>query len=86
MSTFYDWLTLALFAGLIVLFLQRSSMDNPPDKLIQYLPPALGCALANQVGNHAVEGGGLVYHGLSVLILAASIGYVMAVLKPTLKG
>ena len=86
METFYDWLTLALFAALIVLFLQRSSMENPPDKLIQYLPPALGCAIANQVGNHAVKEGGFVYHGLAVLILVASIGYVMAVLKPTLKG
>jgi len=27
MDTIYDWLSLAIFAGLIVLFLQRSTSD-----------------------------------------------------------
>lgn len=75
METIYDWMAVAAFAGLIVLFLQRSSMDEPPDTIWHYLPPAIGCALANYVGN---EGLGWV----AVLILAAVGAYVYLVLKP----
>lgn len=75
METLYDWLALLAFAGLIVLFLQRSSMDNPPDTVWHYLPPAIGCALSNYLGN---EGMGL----LAILTLAAVAVYVHLVLKP----
>lgn len=51
METVYDYVTVALFAALAVLLLQRSAMENPPDRLWSYLPPAIGCALANQAGN-----------------------------------
>lgn len=78
METVYDWVTLALFAGIIVLFLQRSSMDNPPDRMIDYLPPAIGCALANYAGN---EG----YPVIAWLLVAAVIGYVVLILKPKFK-
>lgn len=77
METVYDWVTVAVFAGLIVLFLQRSSMDNPPDRLLDYLPPAIGCALANYAGN---EG----YPIIAVLLIAMVIAYVVFVLKPKL--
>ncbi len=75
METLYDWLALLAFAGLIVLFLQRSSMDEPPDTVWHYLPPAIGCALSNYLGN---EGMGV----LAILTLAAVGGYVYLVLKP----
>lgn len=78
METVYDWVTLALFAGIIVLFLQRSSMDSPPDRMIDYLPPAIGCALANYAGN---EG----YPLIAWLLVASVVGYVVLVLKPKLK-
>jgi hypothetical protein len=51
METFYDYVTVALFAALAVLLLQRSAMQPPPDSLWAYLPPAIACAVANQVGN-----------------------------------
>ncbi len=75
METVYDWMTLAIFAGLIVLFLQRSSMDEPPDRIWDYLPPAIGCAVANYLGN---EG----YSLFAVLCIAAVLGYIALVLKP----
>ncbi|MFO1261041.1 MAG: hypothetical protein U1E68_08205 [Sphingomonadaceae bacterium] len=75
METLYDWLALLAFAGLIVLFLQRSSMDEPPDTVWHYLPPAIGCALSNYLGN---EGMGV----LAILMLAAVGVYVHLVLKP----
>lgn len=76
MHTIYDWVTMAVFAGLIILFLQRStSKEEPKDHIWQYMPPAIGCALANYVGN---EGYG-VWAGIIVL---AVIAYIFQVLKP----
>lgn len=75
MQTAYDWISVAIFAGLVVLLLQRSSHEEPSDRLWQYLPPALGCAVANYFGN---EGN----HLVAILVLAAVIGYVFHVLKP----
>ncbi len=77
METIYDWMALIAFAGLIVLFLQRSSMDEPPDTVWHYMPPAIGCALSNYLGN---EGMGV----FAVLTLGAVAAYVWFVLKPRL--
>ncbi|HZV19080.1 MAG TPA: hypothetical protein VFF84_10370 [Sphingobium sp.] len=85
METAYDWISLAIFAGIIVLFLQRSSMDNPPDRMIDYLPPALGCAIANQAGNYAIENNSLVMHVVGVALLIGVVVYVWLVLKPNFK-
>ncbi len=76
METIYDWITVAIFGGMVVLFLHRSTQEEPPqDTLLQYLPPAVGCALANYVGNH---GQGL----LSALLVVAVLAYIALVLKP----
>lgn len=75
METAYDWITLALFGGLIVLFLERSSKAEPTDHLWQYIIPAIGCAVANYAGNH----------GQSIIAIALIIGvlaYIYLVLKP----
>ncbi len=75
METVYDWVTIALFAGLIVLFLQRSTQEVATDRVIDYLPPAVGCALANYLGNHD-------QHAFAVLTIMAVIVYTWFVLKP----
>lgn len=75
METIYDWVTILLFAGLITLFLQRSSMEEPSDTIWQYLPPAIACALANYLGN---EG----YAVAAVAVLIAGAAYVVKVLHP----
>lgn len=85
METAYDWLSLALFAGIIVLFLQRSSMENPPDRMIDYLPPALGCAIANQIGNYGMENDSILGHLGAVALLGGVVVYVIKVLKPNLR-
>jgi hypothetical protein len=84
METVYDWLTVAIFAGIVVLFLQRSTMDSPPDKMIHYLPPAIGCMVSNQIGNYGLEGGGIAMHVLAIAMVAGVIAYVIKVLKPRL--
>ena len=75
MQTIYDWITLAIFGGMIVLFLQRSTAEVATDSIWQYLPPALGCALANWLGNNG-------YDLLAVPSLMLTLGYIVYVLKP----
>lgn len=76
MTTIYDFLTIAIFAGLIVLFLQRSVGDVPPgDHLWQYLVAAVGCAVANYLGN---EG----YPVFAVAMIVAVLAFIVYVLKP----
>lgn len=82
MKTIYDLLTMAIFAGLVVLFLQRSTAAEPRDHMYQYAPPAIGCAVANYVGNQAVERSNNVLAGLAIGIILAVIAYILYVLKP----
>jgi uncharacterized membrane protein YjjP (DUF1212 family) len=76
MQTVWDWLSLAVFAGLAVLYLQRSVDENgPKDRIIDYLPPAIACAIANYVGNHG-------YGIFAILLLAAAVAHIVFILKP----
>jgi hypothetical protein len=75
LETVYDWVTVAVFGGLAVLFLQRSSEDEPRDKITHYIPPAVGCAVSNFLGN---EG----YTIPAVGLLVAVMAYIQFVLKP----
>ena len=75
METVWDWLTVLMFGGLITLFLHRSSQENPPDKLWQYAPPAVACAVANYLGNNRSD-------ILAAALLAGAVVYVMLVLRP----
>lgn len=78
METPFDWLALTVFVGLVVLLLQRSSQENPPDKLWHYGPPAVGSAVANYVGNAG-------YPILAALGLVAVIAYICFVLRPQIR-
>lgn len=75
MQTIYDWITMAIFSGLIVLFLQRSTAEIATDHLGQYLPPMFGCAFANWLGN---EGHDL----FAIPVLMLTLVYINYVLKP----
>ena len=82
MQTVYDWVTIALFAGLIVLFLQRSvgTKQSEPeaeheDSIFHYLAPSVGLAVANYLGN---EG----YALPAWLLIAGVCVYTFLVLKP----
>jgi hypothetical protein len=76
MSTVYDFVTMAIFAGLIVLFLQRSVGETPEgDHLWQYLVAAVGCAVANYLGN---EG----YVVPAVIAIGGVLAFIYYILKP----
>jgi hypothetical protein len=76
METVFDWITVAIFGGMVVLFLHRSTSDEPPkDNIMQYLPPALGCAVANYFGNQGQK-------ELAAAIVFGVLAYIAFVLKP----
>lgn len=73
-ETVWDWITVIAFSGLVTLLLQRSAEETPRDKLWQYAPPAIGCAIANYVGN---EG----YGPFAAILLVGVVAYIFIVLK-----
>lgn len=76
METPYDWLTVAVFAFLVILFLHRSvDVDNPKDHLWQYLLAGCGCAFTNWLGN---EG----YDVPAVAALLVTLAYIYYTLRP----
>ena len=77
METIYDWLSLAIFAGLIVLFLQRSTSDRADNdvSLLYYLGAGVGCAVANYFGNKGQD-------IIAVALLVATVGFIAYFLKP----
>ena len=79
METVYDWVTILGFAGLVTLFLQRSSLENPPDTIWHYLPPAIGAAMTNYFGNEGMD-------AVAIAIGVATIAYVFLVLKPRFRA
>jgi hypothetical protein len=77
METIYDWVSLGIFAGLVVLFLQRSTSDHAEGdvSLLYYLGAGVGCAVANYFGNNE-------QHLIAVAILVATLGFIFYFLKP----
>jgi hypothetical protein len=81
MQTPYDWVTIAIFAGLIVLFMQRSTSEaeTVSDPLWMYLAAGAGCAVANYLGNEDM-------HVLAILMIAATLAFIFKFLKPLSTG
>lgn len=75
METVFDWLALAIFAGLVVLFLQRSVQEEPSDRIWQYAPPSIGCMAGNWLGNND-------YVVAAIAVLVASVAFIVVVLRP----
>ena len=77
MNTAYDWITVIIFAGLIVMFLQRSTSDEPRenDSIFLYLGAGVGCAVANYLGNHDLP-------WLAIPLIVGTLAYIYYLLKP----
>lgn len=81
METPYDWTTIIVFAGLIVLFLQRSQ-GVARDHLWQYLVAALGCMGTNYLGNEGIKLDSTVYHAGAVALGVATLAFIWFALQP----
>ena len=83
MQTYFDWLSVGLFCALTVLFLQRSVGPAPArDRIWHYIPPAVGCAAANYVGNQGNDAQNLQLQLFSGVLLVAVAIYILQVLRP----
>lgn len=79
MQTIFDWVTMAVFSGLVVLFLNRSmASEEKQDNIYHYGPPALGCAVANYLGNHDQR-------VAAIALIIAVVGYILFFLQPFAK-
>jgi len=81
METVYDWLTILVFAGLIVLFLQRSQ-GVARDHLWQYLLASVGCAVTNYLGNEAVKLDDALWHLGAVATGITTLAFIWLSLRP----
>jgi len=76
MKTIYDLVSIIAFAGLAILYLQRSASSSPdPVALWKYAAAAFGCALADYFGDHGMA-------VASILTFAALAVFSAAMLKP----
>lgn len=81
METVYDWVTVGIFAGLIVLFLQRS-VGPVHDRAWPYAVAAVGCAVLNQVGNKALDDDNMMLHAVTVISLLGLLAFIQYFLRP----
>jgi hypothetical protein len=80
LKTIFDLVTLALFAGLAILYLQRSASAAPdPVATWKYAIAAIGCAAADYLGDHDQQ-------IASILIFAAVVIFSLAMLNPFRRG
>ena len=82
MQSLFDWAAMAVFAGLVVLFLQRSISEHAVDRIYHYAPPAVGCAAANYVGNLGVDSNRTDLQLFAGVILIACVAYIFHILRP----
>ncbi|MFN7397791.1 MAG: XrtV sorting system accessory protein [Sandaracinobacter sp.] len=81
METVYDWVTVAIFAGLIVLFLQRS-VGPERDQMWPYFAASVACAVINQVGNTAINYQNSMLHDVSIGGIFAILAFIQYFLRP----
>jgi hypothetical protein len=71
----YDFVAIALFCGIAILYLRRSATRITTDSAAHYIPPIVGCALVDWLGNHGQD-------LLALLMLGSVVAYTLTVLKP----
>ncbi len=76
MKSIYDVVSMIMFAGVALLFLQRSAASEPdPVPLWRYGVAAAGCAAGDIMGNNNL-------HIAAVATLIATVAFGVTMLKP----
>jgi hypothetical protein len=76
LKTIYDVISIVMFAGLAIIFLQRSASRSPDSIPIwKYGIPAIGCAVGDYLGNHDQM-------IASIAIFLAVAGFSIMILRP----
>ncbi|MFZ5667771.1 MAG: XrtV sorting system accessory protein [Pseudomonadota bacterium] len=76
MVTLWDWLTVSIFIGLAITYLNRSIGEVvPSDRIVHYIAPAALLALANCLGNDGRE-------YLATVAVMCATGIFLYLIKP----
>ena len=76
MQTPYDFVAVAIFAAIVLIFLQRSvSPPARPDPMWHYLAASIGCAVFNYLGNSGFD-------LAAIALLVPVLGFVLIVIRP----
>lgn len=75
LETFYDFSSVGLFIAIVILFFHRNRVEDQDLRL--YLGAGVVCAVFNQIGNYALDGGGMLYHAIAFVMLAGVVGFLV---------
>ncbi len=78
METVYDWLSVALFATLIVIFVHRATSEDDEEAdqpFWPYLLGGVGCAVGNYFGNEGMM-------PLAILFLGGTALFIFYYIRP----
>ncbi|RBP17143.1 hypothetical protein DFR50_10328 [Roseiarcus fermentans] len=79
MKTVYDFVTVISFACLVLTYFMFT--EGGLKVLAHFMLPAAAFAIANQVGNVALQRGYLWLDALAVVLIVAGIGYTYIVVR-----
>ncbi len=79
MSTVYDWVTVVCFACVVLTYFMFT--EGGMTTLAHFLLPAAAFAIANQVGNVALQSGNTLLNGLAIVLIVAGIGYTFVITR-----
>ena len=79
MLTVYDFVTVTCFACVVLTYFMFT--EGGAKTLAHFMLPAAAFAIANQVGNAALQSGNLLLNALAVALIAAGIGYTYIIVR-----
>jgi hypothetical protein len=79
MVTVYDILTVTCFACVVLTYFMFT--EGGMKTLAHFMLPAAAFAIANQVGNAALQNGNSLFHALAIVLIAAGVGYTYIIVR-----
>jgi hypothetical protein len=79
MGTVYDIVTVTCFGCIVLTYFMFT--EGGMKTLAHFLLPAAAFAIANQVGNAALQGGNVALNILAIALIAAGIGYTYIIVR-----
>lgn len=79
MKTAYDFVTVISFGCMALTYFMFT--EGGLKVLAHFMLPAAAFAIANQVGNAALQGGNLWLNALAIVLILAGIGYTYIIVR-----
>ena len=79
MHTVYDFVTVACFGCMVLTYFMFT--EGGMKVLAHFMLPAAAFAIANQVGNAAIQGGSMALDVLAIVLIVAGVGYTYIIVR-----